>query len=84
MNPIAGTAPAVTHRFEALRHMGGNTTLLAVRFRFRGSTRVVYAKAENFNMTGSIKDRMAFHVLRRAYATGAIRPGGYDCRSDQR
>ncbi|MDP2137528.1 MAG: PLP-dependent cysteine synthase family protein [Candidatus Didemnitutus sp.] len=64
---------SVARRFESLRHLVGNTPLLAVRFRFRGSTRVVYAKAEHFNLTGSIKDRMAFHVLRRAYATGAIR-----------
>jgi cysteine synthase A len=26
-------------------------------------------------MTGSIKDRMALHILNEAYATGRIRPG---------
>ena len=26
-------------------------------------------------MTGSIKDRMALHILRRAYERGAIEPG---------
>ncbi len=62
-------------RFEALRHMVGNTPLLAVHFRYRGECRTLYAKAEHFNMTGSIKDRMAFHVLRRAYERGDIRPG---------
>ncbi|MDH4140601.1 MAG: cysteine synthase family protein [Coriobacteriia bacterium] len=35
----------------------------------------VYAKAECFNLTGSIKDRMALHMLRRAHQTGALRPG---------
>lgn len=62
-------------RFNALRHVVGNTPLLAVHFRFRGEPRTLYAKAEHFNVTGSIKDRMAFHVLRRAYESGAIRPG---------
>ena len=77
MNPTAASDSlgAVTNRFDALRHMVGNTPLLAVRFRSRGEPRVLYAKAEYFNMTGSIKDRMAFHVLKRAYETGAIRPG---------
>ena len=27
-------------------------------------------------MTGSVKDRMAYHVLRRACEKGALRPGG--------
>lgn len=54
----------------------GNTPLLAIRFRFRGSERVLYAKSENLNMTGSVKDRMALEILRRAYRTGALRPGG--------
>ncbi|MEO8434620.1 MAG: cysteine synthase family protein [Pyrinomonadaceae bacterium] len=55
--------------------MIGNTPLLAIRFRFRGKERVIYAKAEQLNMTGSIKDRMAFHILKKAYGEGRIRPG---------
>ncbi|MDQ5845758.1 MAG: PLP-dependent cysteine synthase family protein [Acidobacteriota bacterium] len=55
--------------------MIGNTPLLAIRFAFRGTERVIYAKAEHLNMTGSIKDRMAFHILKRAYQEGHIQPG---------
>ena len=62
-------------RFRQLKHMIGNTPLLAIRFSFRGTERVIYAKAEQLNMTGSIKDRMAFHILKRAYAEGRIQPG---------
>jgi cysteine synthase A len=36
---------------------------------------VIYAKAEHMNMTGSIKDRMAFHILKTAYQEGRIQPG---------
>ncbi len=61
-------------KFHALRHLIGNTPLLAIRCTYRGTPRVIYAKAEHFNMTGSIKDRMAFHILERAYASGAIGP----------
>ena len=27
------------------------------------------------NLTGSIKDRMALHIIRRAYAEGRLHPG---------
>ena len=65
-------APA---RFKQLKHMIGNTPLLAIRFGFRGKERVIYAKAEHLNMTGSIKDRMAFHILKRAYQEDRIQSG---------
>lgn len=58
-----------------LKHMIGNTPLLAVRCVFKGKERVIYAKAENLNMTGSIKDRMAYHILKRAYETDLIHAG---------
>lgn len=62
-------------RCRQVKHMIGNTPLLAIRFRFRGQERIIYAKAENLNLTGSIKDRMAFHILTRAYQEGHIQPG---------
>jgi cysteine synthase A len=55
-------------------NMIGNTPLLAIDFLFRGEKRVLYAKAENLNMTGSIKDRMAFHILDRSYERGDLKP----------
>jgi cysteine synthase A len=64
-----------TDRFRGLKHMIGNTPLLAIHCTFGGTRRVIYAKAEHVNMTGSIKDRMAFHILQRAYAEGKLRPG---------
>ncbi|MBV6522788.1 MAG: Cysteine synthase [Gemmatimonadaceae bacterium] len=62
-------------RFAGLEKLVGNTPLLEIRLRYRGEPRVLFAKAESFNMTGSIKDRMALHVLERAYAEGTISPG---------
>lgn len=62
-------------RVAAIRAMIGNTPLLAVRFRFRGRLRTIHAKAEHLNLTGSIKDRMALHILEQAYREGRIRPG---------
>ena len=62
--------------------MIGNTPLLAVEFTFRGRRRVIYAKSEQFSMTGSIKDRMALYILERAYAEGRIRPGATIAEGD--
>ncbi len=62
-------------RIRDLGSLIGNTPLLALEFKFRGDKRVLYAKAENLNMTGSIKDRMAFHILRQGYLRGLLKPG---------
>ena len=53
----------------------GNTPLLAIHFKFHGQRRTIFAKAEHLNLTGSIKDRMALHILKTAYADGAIKEG---------
>lgn len=73
--PLRVTARPTSSRIRQLKHTIGNTPLLAIHFSFRGRERVIYAKAENLNMTGSIKDRMAFHILKKAYEEGQIRPG---------
>jgi cysteine synthase A len=61
--------------FTGLSRLVGNTPLLAIHLTFRGEPRTIYAKHEALNLTGSIKDRMALHILRTAYAKGAIKPG---------
>ena len=62
-------------RLRSLARMIGNTPMLAIELTFRGERRAIHAKAEHFNVTGSIKDRMALHIIRRAYAEGRIEPG---------
>jgi len=62
-------------RFKGIKHMVGNTPLLEIHFTYQGKKRILYAKAEHMNMTGSIKDRMAFHIMQRAYNEGAVLPG---------
>ena len=64
-------------RFRGLRNMVGNTPLLALHMRYRGEPRTIYAKAENLNLTGSIKDRIAVHILRKAQHDGLLTSGGY-------
>lgn len=60
-------------KFENIKNMIGNTPLLEITLKYKGETRKVYAKAEYYNLTGSIKDRVAFYILENAYKTGKIK-----------
>src|SRR5271169_5319984 len=66
---------AIATRLQALERLIGNTPLLAIEYETRGRKRTIYAKSEQMNFTGSIKDRMALHILRQAYAEGLVHPG---------
>ncbi len=62
-------------RSTSLDQMVGNTPLLEIDFRFRGKEARIFAKAEHLNLTGSIKDRMALHILKRGYSSGSLKEG---------
>ena len=62
-------------RFKDLWRLIGNSPLLVINFSYKGQKRTIYAKAEHYNITGSIKDRMALYILERAYHEGRIKPG---------
>lgn len=61
-------------KFEQISALIGKTPLLEIRFTYCGKSRRVFAKAEWLNLSGSIKDRVAFHILKEAYRDGTIRP----------
>lgn len=69
-----GCAMVEVARVRSLKSLVGNTPLLAIQCRVGGAERTVYAKAENLNMTGSIKDRMALHILEKACVDGTLAP----------
>lgn len=62
-------------KLHNISHMIGNTPLLAIDFHYKGEKRTIYAKAENINMTGSIKDRMAYKIITKAYEMGVLKAG---------
>ncbi|HSA56550.1 MAG TPA: PLP-dependent cysteine synthase family protein [Gemmatimonadaceae bacterium] len=70
-DPIATTLA----RVDGLARLVGNTPMLAIDFDLDGRRRTVHAKLESMNFTGSVKDRMALHILRRAYEQGLLSPG---------
>ncbi|MEI7420481.1 MAG: cysteine synthase family protein [Prolixibacteraceae bacterium] len=75
MNKNLINDPCLAAKINELWRIIGNSPMLVIRYRYKGENRVIYAKSEQFNITGSIKDRMALYILQKAYETGAIKPG---------
>lgn len=70
------TKNSVSTKIDNLWKLIGNTPMVAIRYRFRGGAeQQVLVKCEQYNMTGSIKDRMALYILQKAYELDRIRPG---------
>lgn len=65
----------IEEQLSGLSSLIGNTPLLEIRLTYKGDQRRIYAKAEFLNMTGSIKDRMAFHIMKKAYARNTLKEG---------
>jgi len=66
---------AIQAKFEHLSLLIGNTPMLELSYTYQGRPGKVYVKCEHYNLTGSIKDRMALYTLKKAYAENAIKPG---------
>lgn len=75
MNPNNTLSPELKRKFNGLWRLIGNTPLLEIEFLYKGEKRRIFAKSEQYNITGSIKDRMALHILENAYKSGRIKPG---------
>ncbi|MCB0310889.1 MAG: pyridoxal-phosphate dependent enzyme [Bdellovibrionales bacterium] len=54
----------------------GNTPLVKLNKVVEPNSATVYAKCEFLNPTGSIKDRMALHIINAAEKSGDLKPGG--------
>jgi cysteine synthase A len=65
----------ISKSIQGLTSLIGNTPLFEIEYLYKGKSGKIYAKAEYLNMTGSIKDRMALHIMREAYRKEIIKPG---------
>lgn len=61
--------------FKEISGVIGNTPLIEIVFKYKESIRRVYSKLEYFNLTGSIKDRIAYYMLYKAYEEGRLYNG---------
>jgi cysteine synthase A len=66
----------VSAQINNLWRLIGDTPFIALRYRYKGGAeQQVLVKCEQYNMTGSIKDRMALYILQKATEQGKIKPG---------
>jgi cysteine synthase A len=61
--------------FRSLWHLIGNTPMLELQYTSASRPGKIYVKCEHYNLTGSIKDRMALYMLHKAYQRGEIQAG---------
>ncbi len=67
-------SPELDSRFKHLWCLVGNTPMLELQYLYKGKAGKIYVKCENYNLTGSIKDRMALYILYKAYMNCQINP----------
>ena len=46
-----------------MKNLIGNTPLIAIKYKYQNKEKIIYAKLENYNLTGSIKDRIVYNIL---------------------
>ena len=51
----------------------GNTPMIKIKYRYRKKENHIYAKLEMYNMTGSIKDRVAYYMIKTAKEKGSLK-----------
>lgn len=60
-------------RIEDLYNLIGNTPIIKIIYCYNGYVGNIYAKAEWYNLTGSIKDRPAFEIIKSAIDNGELK-----------
>ena len=51
---------------ENLSNLIGNTPMIKIKYRYENREGYVYAKLEYYNYTGSIKDRLAYYIIKKS------------------
>ena len=53
----------------------GNTPMIKINYEYKGKQKYIYAKLEYYNITGSIKDRVAYYIIKNAKQRGDLKEG---------
>ena len=53
----------------------GNTPIIKIKYNYNGKENIMYAKLEAYNISGSIKDRVAYYIIDKAYKEGSLKKG---------
>ena len=51
----------------------GNTPMIRLNYEINGEIRSIYVKLEYYNLTGSIKDRVAYYIIKNAKEQGLLK-----------
>ena len=51
----------------------GNTPMIKINYEYNGRKSYIYAKLEYYNLSGSIKDRVAFYIIKNAKERGELK-----------
>lgn len=78
---ISGMAMTHQEKLDGLCSLIGGTPLLEIRFQHEGQSGRIFAKNEVMNLTGSVKDRMAAFIIRKAYSERSLHSGDVICEA---
>lgn len=53
----------------------GNTPMIKLNYEYKGKNKYIYSKLEYYNLTGSIKDRVAYYIIKNAEKRGILKKG---------
>ena len=59
----------------------GNTPMIKINYKYKGNYNSIWAKLEYYNLTGSIKDRVAFYMINNARKKGALKENIFGSKS---
>ncbi len=62
------------NKFKELNKLIGNTPLVKIQFKINNKIKTSYFKLEWYNLTGSIKDRVAYNIIYDAYKNKLLTP----------
>ena len=65
----------IQKKFDEVKKLIGNTPMVEIKYRYKKEeVRTLYFKLEYYNLSGSIKDRMALNILENAHKNENISP----------
>ena len=53
----------------------GNTPMIKINYEYNKKQKSIYTKLEYYNLTGSIKDRVAYYIIENAKKRGDLKEG---------
>lgn len=58
-----------------LENLIGDTPMIEIKYKYKEKEKTIHVKLEYYNYTGSIKDRIAYRIVKRARENGILKDG---------